>query len=207
MRFFTIILLFALLLFIAPTVNHSQEITTVFSRQTSDIKLYGLPVELNTPNDISDIIAQYQYDAYPLPAAFLPYLDEIVIIEQKEIDEEFSANTSGYTRTYFLDDQYTGSTIYLSDSLFRETTLLHEALHVIDARFQFSASAQFQKLCETEMDNEYNARIITYYDPQYHCSEYFVESYINYLYDPETFQQLQPRTYDFICEANNQINS
>ncbi len=144
MRFFTIILLFALLLFIAPTVNHSQEITTVFSRQTSDIKLYGLPVELNTPNDISDIIAQYQYDAYPLPAAFLPYLDEIVIIEQKEIDEEFSANTSGYTRTYFLDDQYTGSTIYLSDSLFRETTLLHEALHVIDARFQFSASAQFQ---------------------------------------------------------------
>ena len=65
----------------------------------------------------------------------------------------------------------------------------------------------YKRQCEAEMDNEYNARIITYYDPQYHCSEYFVESYINYLYDPETFQQLQPRTYEFIYEANNQINS
>lgn len=207
MRFFTILLILFLLFTAAPTISHDYEITTVFSRQTNNVSLYGVPVELNTPNDVSDIIAQYQYDAYPLPDAFLPYLDEIIIIPQEQISQEFSEYTSGYTRTYFLDDTYTGSAIYLSDSLFRETTLLHEALHVIDAQFQFSSSEKFQKICSSEIDAEYNSRILTYYDTPYHNSEYFVESYINYLYDTEHFIQLQPATYEYILEAEKKIQS
>lgn len=207
MRFLTLLLILILLFTAAPTISNDYEITTVFSKQTKDIRLYGVHTELNTPNDVSDIIAQYQYDAYPLPEAFLPYIDEIIIISQEEINQDFSENTSGYTRTYFLNDTYTGSTIYLSDSLFRETTLLHEALHVLDAQFQFSASEEFQGLCSTEMDSNYNSRIIDYYDTPYHCSEYFVESYINYLYDTEHFNQLQPKTYLYIIEAEKRIES
>lgn len=207
MRFFTILLILILLFTAAPTINHDYEITTVFSRQTNDVSLYGVPVELKTSNDVSDIIAQYQYDAYPLPKSFIPYIDEIIIISQDEINQEFSDNTSGYTRSYFLNDTYTGSTIYLSDSLFRETTLLHEALHVLDAQFQFSSTEKFQRICDTEMDVEYNSRIIAYYDTPYHRSEYFVESYINYLYDTENFIRLQPSTYQYIMEAEIKIES
>lgn len=190
-----------------PQIQFKHEISTVFSHTTSEFKLYGLPVQVQTTIEPYDLLAQYQYDAYPLPQEFIPYLDEIVILPQHEIEEEFSANTSGYTRTYFIDDVYNGSTIYLSDTLFRKTTLLHEALHVIDARFQFSNSKQFEVICSEEMDHEYNARIINYYDEAYYCSEYFVESYINYLYDNERFKQLQPHTYDFIQEAERQIGS
>lgn len=207
MRFFTLLLILILIFTAAPTINYDYEITTVFSRQTNEVRLYGVPVQLKTPNDVSDIIAQYQYDAYPLPKAFLPYIDEIIIIPQDEINQEFSENTSGYTRSYFLNDTYTGSAIYLSDSLFRETTLLHEALHVIDAQFQFSSSEIFQNICRTEINTEYNSRIINYYDPAYHCSEYFVESYINYLYDTENFYHLQPATYDYIMAAEKRIES
>lgn len=207
MRFFTTLFILMLIFIAAPTINYEYEITTVFSRQTNDMSLYGVPVELKTPNDVSDIIAQYQYDAYPLPKAFLPYIDEIVIISQEEINQEFSENTSGYTRSYFLNDTYTGSAIYLSDSLFRETTLLHEALHVLDAQFQFSTSEMFQSICDAEMNAIYNSRIIDYYDTAYHYSEYFVESYINYLYDTENFYQLQPATYDYMVEAEKRIES
>lgn len=207
MRLFSILLLLVLLCTSALTISNDFEITTVFSRQTDSVSLYGLHIEINTPNNVSDILAKYQYDAYPLPEAFLPYMDKIVIIPQNEINQEFSENTSGYTRTYFIDDTYTGSTVYLSDSLFRETTLLHEALHVIDAQFQFSSSKKFQQICSAEIDNEYNSRIITYYDKTYHCSEYFVESYINYLYDTQHFNQLQPATYNYMTEAEKRIEA
>ncbi len=206
MRFFTLIFLLLMAWGVASQC-FVDPIQTVFSAKSDTLSLYGIPVELQTKQEISDILAQYRYDAYPLPKTFLPYLDKIIILSQSSINDEYGELTSGYTKTYFFNDLYTGSVIYLSDTQFQKATLLHEALHVIDAQFQFSNSQSFAQLCQSELDDEYNQRILAYYDQDDVCSEYFVESYINYLYDSEKFHLLQPNTYDFIENAENRINS
>ena len=149
------------------------------------------------------ILTQYQNESYPIPAYILPFLNQFIMVPQSSLDELFSPLTSGYTKTYFENDQYISHEIFISDTLFRKTTLLHEALHVIDAILQISTSDDFIDLMNQEMNTSYNERIYEYYESDAFASEYFVESYINYLEDPVFFEVLQPKTFRFIKEIES----
>lgn len=151
------------------------------------------------------LLDQYRFESYLIPDYLVPLIDEFIMIPQSELDDLFSPLTSGYTKTFFEDNKYVGNEIYISDSLFRKTTLLHESLHVLDAIYQVSSSSKFLHLMNLELDPIYNSRILDYYDEPFHASEFFVESYINYLEDYEQFKYLQPNTYNYIQQFESQL--
>ena len=96
-------------------------------------------------------------------------------------------------------------TIYVKDSMYTTTTVVHEIGHYVDCKTGYiSESEEFEAIYTEEMSN-----FVDKYTPPEHnydtALEYFAESFENCFVDAEGMQNVCPKTYDYIMEVVENI--
>ncbi|HBF2930699.1 hypothetical protein NBN67_19075 [Clostridioides difficile] len=117
-------------------------------------------------------------------------------ITNKSLQERFLSN-------YILSGVYFDKTIHLSSNKdWAEQSLLHEFGHFVD-EISYMDKNEFIKIYEREKDN-----LILNKDKSYYLrnvSEYFAQSFEEYLINPERLLLNNPKTYEYIKLCIDQI--
>lgn len=170
-----------------------------FPSSNDDFFLAGVKVHTDFPIP-KEIMRQYMEESIAVPVSLQTYIQEIHIIDQQKLDEDYSSDTSGYTISYYRDGECIASIIYLSNQNFREETLLHEVLHVYDSYQQISKDASFMEIANQEMDLTKHPRIALHYEKEQYMSEYFVESAFAFIIDAKDYLFVHPKTTQYLSK-------
>ena len=114
--------------------------------------------------------------------------------------EDFGAD-NGYSYSLLALTIYGTKTIYIDDRTKAEPSIIHEVGHIIDNTFGFcSESQEFTNIFNTEHGN------VSKFWKTHHNNtdtriEYFAESFLIYVMQPEDLQTYCPQTYDYITNV------
>ena len=118
-------------------------------------------------------------------------------------DFELTEKTGGIFVLDYDEENNPTYTIYVEDSMYTATTVVHEIGHYVDCKTGYiSESEEFEVIYKEEMGN-----FVDKYTPPEHnyntVQEYFAESFMKCFVDTEDMQNVCPKTYEFIMNVVN----